>query len=368
MEKKLPPKSGLVLVLVVAIFLFIPGCDFLGDLVEGNKWEWSLLDYAPEQVFEYEVLFEDGEGTQKEGFLAIEIFNFNFNILDNYLIEEHEDEMSASVIDNSSDNQIPEGTILIYKTSEGSFGKLQVIDNNFTNHGWVFKFVTYNANGTVKASGENVELGGNYTFNLDTGEIAEGVSDFKLYNEDSTTREFRPLNGAEFFMIQEGNYSDYVMVGVFGELESESEVVYRGPEALLGNIDEVIQLLVFETGFALMGTDVAELISFFWDIGISRGFEETFELDGKELYVGFEEEFDFDIGNQKWVVSIPGLITLAGIDGFAMDITIKDLDTLEDLYYYNFYFSEDVPQPLRVYSEDIIEGNYRILTLTDFWN
>jgi len=368
MEKKLPPKSGLVLVLVVAIFLFIPGCDFLGDLVEGNKWEWSLLDYAPEQVFEYEVLFEDGEGTQKEGFLAIEIFNFNFNILDNYLIEEHEDEMSDSVIDNSSDNQIPEGTILIYKTSEGSFGKLQVIDNNFTNHGWVFKFVTYNANGTVKASGDNVELEGTFAFNLDNGVIDGMGTDFWLRNISSTERKFIPENGAEFFMIQEGNDSDYVMVGVFGELESESEVVYRGPEPLLGNIDEVIQSLVIETGFALMGTDVTDLIAFFWDIGISRGFGETFELDGKELYVGFEEEFEFDTLNQKWVVSIPGLITLAGIDGFAMDITIKDLDTLENLFYYNFYFSEDVPQPLRVYDKNIVEGDYRILTLIDFGN
>ncbi len=106
--------------------------------------------------------------------------------------------MSEDIIDNNEDDKIPVGTLFYYKTTEGNYGKMQVMQNDYGSHGWVINFITFNNDGTIKLSVEGAGIRGTYSFNLDGD---EGDPDFRLRNKTHVEREFRPQNGAKFYMV-----------------------------------------------------------------------------------------------------------------------------------------------------------------------
>lgn len=97
---------------------------------------------------------------------------------------------------NNSANRLAAGTIVVYKTNGGRYGKFLV-----KNYGYnlVVDWATYNADGTVFAKGANMTIRGTYLYDLDKGmEINEVVSDFWWEQVNSVERYLTPKNGAVF--------------------------------------------------------------------------------------------------------------------------------------------------------------------------
>jgi hypothetical protein len=88
------------------------------------------------------------------------------------------------------------GDVILYKTSEGSFGKLELIkvDRN-SNDKTTFRYVTYNDDGSIKSQSDNFSVRGTYTFDLDKG-TEEGTAgedvDFKIQREDDNNTRLIP--------------------------------------------------------------------------------------------------------------------------------------------------------------------------------
>ena len=66
------------------------------------------------------------------------------------------------------------GTVIIYATSDGNMGKMQILDiDKNDNNKLTIKYVTYNYNGSVHSQSDNLEIRGTFTCDLDSGN--EGV-------------------------------------------------------------------------------------------------------------------------------------------------------------------------------------------------
>ena len=94
-------------------------------------------------------------------------------------------------ISNKSGIVNGKGTIILYATSDGLMGKMQILDvDKNDNYKLTVKYVTYKYNGGVHSQSNNLEVEGTYSCDLDNGEV-EGVSkedrDFMLKRSDKTT-------------------------------------------------------------------------------------------------------------------------------------------------------------------------------------
>ena len=73
----------------------------------------------------------------------------------------------------NSRNQIPVGTVLVYKTSAGHRGKLQIVKWGSRLHtpdyDLYVKFVTYKADGSILTQRDNFWIKGTWVYDLDTG-------------------------------------------------------------------------------------------------------------------------------------------------------------------------------------------------------
>jgi uncharacterized repeat protein (TIGR02543 family) len=111
--------------------------------------------------------------------------------------------LSNTDIDGSdANNQIPAGTIVVYKTKNGRYGKFLV---DTWGHDLVLNWVTYNLanDGTVFSSGSNLTILGTWDADLDNGvEINGGTDaingDFFWWIHSSTERAIEPEHGAMF--------------------------------------------------------------------------------------------------------------------------------------------------------------------------
>lgn len=111
--------------------------------------------------------------------------------------------LSTENIDGSdATNKIPAGTIVVYKTKNGRYGKFLV---DTWGHDLVFNWVTYNLanDGTVYSFGSNVTIRGTWWADLDNGVEINGVTDSKdgdFFWEQftGTKRAIVPENGAMF--------------------------------------------------------------------------------------------------------------------------------------------------------------------------
>jgi hypothetical protein len=107
--------------------------------------------------------------------------------------------LSGAQIDGSDppNNDLPDGTIVVYQTSSGRYGKFQVIT-------WgvpiTIKWVTYESDYSVYSSGDYLEIHGTWSCDLDEG-IEEGSTstrDFFWQQATATERYLTPQNGAQF--------------------------------------------------------------------------------------------------------------------------------------------------------------------------
>ena len=83
------------------------------------------------------------------------------------------------------------GTVILYATSDGNLGKMEILDvDKYDNHKLTIKYVTYNYNGSIHSQSNHLEIKGTYTCDLDKGKTEDVIyseRDFQLGIQDSKT-------------------------------------------------------------------------------------------------------------------------------------------------------------------------------------
>ncbi len=107
--------------------------------------------------------------------------------------------MNTSQIDASVGNELNPGSILIYRSSAGRYGKLIV-----ESYGWnlIIGWTTYNADGSIYTSGSALSVRGTYSCDLDLGLETSVNSDFFWKQDTSTIRSLVPINTAKFHVLK----------------------------------------------------------------------------------------------------------------------------------------------------------------------
>jgi hypothetical protein len=106
--------------------------------------------------------------------------------------------LSGAQIDGSdSSNELPDGTIVVYQTSSGRYGKFQVITWGYS---ITIKWVTYDLDYSVYSSGGSLTITGTWSCDLDEGveEVNTSTRDFFWEQVTGTERYLSPQNGAQF--------------------------------------------------------------------------------------------------------------------------------------------------------------------------
>jgi len=133
--------------------------------------------------------------------------------------------LSAKVLDGSDNvyNEIPAGTVVVYNTNEGRYGKLliQTLDVFI-----LMSWTTYNADGTVYSQGSDLNISGTWHADLDAGvqtttngtedfwwEAVDGIDRFVVPSEDATfaiytCEEAEPEECTGDFVFGSINYHD----------------------------------------------------------------------------------------------------------------------------------------------------------------
>lgn len=121
--------------------------------------------------------------------------NFGFEAIK--LSEIKSASLSAEKINGSDNaqNQISAGTILLYKTDKGRYGKLLIrkYGKNLS-----LKWVTYRANGNIFSKGDDLNIRGTFSCDLDLGKEIQTSSDFWWQQVTNIERYLIPQNGAIF--------------------------------------------------------------------------------------------------------------------------------------------------------------------------
>lgn len=105
--------------------------------------------------------------------------------------------MSTALINGSanSSNHLAMGSIVVYKTNSGRYGKFIVMEYGYKIK---LKWQTYNANGTTYSSGSSLFVNGTYSCDLDLGLQTSTNRDFWWQQSTSVIRYLSPKNGAKF--------------------------------------------------------------------------------------------------------------------------------------------------------------------------
>jgi hypothetical protein len=131
----------------------------------------------------------------------------DFSSITAAIIASQDSVMTGGAIDDSDGNVMPIGDLILYRTNAGNYGTMVITtENSDGNHGILFNYRTYAVDGSVLASGTNVQCRGTFLFDLDgPGETPSGPltgqEDFWVENQTSTARSFSPVGGARFVVV-----------------------------------------------------------------------------------------------------------------------------------------------------------------------
>lgn len=110
---------------------------------------------------------------------------------------------NAIVIANTTADVLHPGAIIVYKTNQGTYGKLLLKQSAFADptHRFIFDLVNYNADGTVKLSVPNVTIPLGYLCDLDSGSSTnvDGAQSF-YYHSDALDYVMLPEGLGEFYV------------------------------------------------------------------------------------------------------------------------------------------------------------------------
>ncbi|MFD1292835.1 OmpA family protein [Lutibacter holmesii] len=108
-------------------------------------------------------------------------------------------------ISNNSGIVNGKGTIILYQTSVGDYGKLQILDVDKYTNTLNIKHVTYAYKGGVKSKSNNLQIQGTYTCDLDKGtseNVLRSDEDFWFQVKDKKNTSINPKESAIFKILK----------------------------------------------------------------------------------------------------------------------------------------------------------------------
>jgi len=161
---------------------------------------------------------------------------------------------------NNASNLVPKGSIVVYLTKEGRYGKFKVLRYSYTL--WL-RIITYAADGSVHFFADSVSIDGTCFCDLDSAKQCNSGprSDFKWDMRTDTNRAIDPRNGAQFAVYRTATTVD-PPVGDGPQLMALHQN-YPNPFNPLTTIpfDLPIRSLVTLTVFNMLGQSVSTLVN-----------------------------------------------------------------------------------------------------------
>jgi hypothetical protein len=105
--------------------------------------------------------------------------NQTFKSINQSNIESVRNEINGSA---NEQNLIPTGTVLVYKTSAGNLGKMQILKYGYNLR---FRFITYRRDGGILVRRDNALVKGTYLYDLDRGRSPNGGTTADLFWEQA---------------------------------------------------------------------------------------------------------------------------------------------------------------------------------------
>ena len=106
---------------------------------------------------------------------------------------------------NQSGVVLGNGTTIIYGTSDGNLGKMEVLDvDQNDNYKLTVRYVTYNDDGSVHSKSNHLEIGGTYTCDLDEGNTEDLMSseeDFWLSRSGAKEAKIEQMENTGFYVV-----------------------------------------------------------------------------------------------------------------------------------------------------------------------
>ncbi|MDM8159018.1 OmpA family protein [Labilibaculum sp. K2S] len=133
--------------------------------------------------------------------------NSIFDSLDRNAIDTKMNSLQSGSIEvaNQSGVVLQNGTTIIYGTSDGYLGKMEVLDvDESDNYKLTVRYVTYNDNGSVHSKSDHLEIGGSYTCDLDKGKTEDLISseeDFWLNRPTAKEAKIEQLENTGFYVV-----------------------------------------------------------------------------------------------------------------------------------------------------------------------
>ncbi|WP_373548111.1 hypothetical protein [Haliscomenobacter sp.] len=129
--------------------------------------------------------------------------NTTYNAVTRTVIQSSDACLTTTAIDgsNSSANRIPTGTLVFYRTNQGRYGKMEILEYG---HSLRVRCTTYNDNGTIFRANENLTVRGTWSCDLDIASEAQAGADFFWNQRTSVLRSLDPIGGARFWVAKSG--------------------------------------------------------------------------------------------------------------------------------------------------------------------
>jgi len=133
--------------------------------------------------------------------------NSIFTSLDRQAIDNKMENLPSGNIpvSNQSGVVLKNGTTIIYGSSDGNLGKMEILDvDESDSYKLTIRYVTYNNDGSVHSKSDHLEIGGTYTCDLDegnTGDMIRSEEDFWLGRSDAKTTTIVQRENTGFYVV-----------------------------------------------------------------------------------------------------------------------------------------------------------------------
>jgi hypothetical protein len=194
---------------------------------------------------------------------------------------------------NNQNNVLTPGTILLYRTNEGKFGKLLILE-----YGDIlkFKYCTYTDSGSIFTLSDSLSAKLGLYYDLDLGQINENNADFWYQNTDSVERYFTPTKGAKFTIYGSPNI---IPTPFMPQVKQEIEYGLKKGNDVGSYVSYEKYLVGGEniTGLLQIGSDSGDLTKTTWYFQIvnpNGEIERSWMWYYNELYGTIQNELNFN--------------------------------------------------------------------------
>ncbi len=212
------------------------------------------------------------------------------------------------------------GSVFVYKTSEGNFGKLEIIniDKN-NNYKTTFRYVTYSPDGSILSQSDHFSVRGTYICDLDNGTeegTDDAAADFQISREDDMTTSIGCYNDA-VILLYKGNGQNpakpkqpKVVWSKYDFVPGQTVIFEDGPSKDEENGEFPSRWDLYQGGAEIAEVDGAPVITFISDGNMYRKGIVPYLKNPSEDYlpevftIEFDGYFNPKVYNEKYYITL----------------------------------------------------------------